>query len=191
MISYLEGIIKLKSSNYFIVFVNGVGFKVFTPTDVITNNNLGQKITIFTYTHVKDDALELYGFPSFEDLVMFELLLGVSGIGPKTALSIFSNGKLGSIKEAIFKGDVDFFTSIPRLGKKNAQKIIIELRPKLGSLSELDLTNEGGETKEIVEALRTFGFSTSETKEAINFLRDFEGTTSDKIKQALKFLGKK
>ncbi len=192
MISYLEGTVKHKGLNYLIVLTNsGVGYKVYVPAEIISLTSLNSPTTLFTYTYVKEDALDLYGFPTQEDLALFELFLGVSGVGPKTALSIFGNGKISKIKEAIVKGDVSFFTSVPRLGTKNAQKIIIELRPKLGSLGLLDLTGESGETKEIVDALKTFGFSVFEAKEALKSLKDLEGTTSDKIRQALKYLGKK
>ncbi|MBI3379976.1 Holliday junction branch migration protein RuvA [Candidatus Gottesmanbacteria bacterium] len=191
MISYLEGILKFKGVNNLIIVINGVGYKVFVPADIITSALLDKPASLFIHTHVKEDALDLYGFPTQEDLAMFELFLGVSGIGPKTALNIFSNGKLAKIKEAIVKGDVDFFTTVPRLGRKNAQKIIIELRSKLGSLADLDLTAEGSESKEIIEALKTFGFSQSEAKDALKFIKDIEGDTSTKIKSALKYLGKK
>lgn len=191
MISYLSGTIKFKGPNYLIMLVGGVGYKVFVPLDLLTHTFLASPTSLFTYTHVKEDALDLYGFPTQEELTLFELFLTVSGIGPKTALSIFSNGKLPKIKEAIVKGDVDFFTTVPRLGRKNAQKIIIELRSKLGSLGELDLSAEGGETKEIIDALKSFGFSAIEAKEALKSIKEIEGDTSDKIRQALKYLGKK
>lgn len=192
MIAYLSGTIFTKGINYLILMTSGgVGYKVFIPADLINSSIIDKPLSLYTHTHVKEDALDLYGFPTQEEISMFELLLGVSGIGPKTALNIFSNGKLPKIKEAIVKGDVDFFTTVPRLGRKNAQKIIIELRSKLGSIADLDLTAEGGETKEIVDALKTFGFSTSEAKEALKGIKDSEGSTSDKIKLALKYLGKK
>jgi len=192
MISYLTGTIKFKTGSFLTLLVGGVGYKVYVPTNVIAETKLDEQLSFFIHTHVKEDALDLYGFPTQEDLTLFELFLGVSGVGPKTALSIFSNGKLPKIKEAIVKGDVDFFTSIPRLGKKNAQKIIIELRSKLGSLGEFDLIGEGGkETKEIIDALKSFGFTLSEAKEALRAVKDLEGSTSDKIRQTLKYLGKK
>lgn len=191
MISYLEGTIKHKGPNYLILLTGGVGYKVFVPIDVLTNTSLNQQLTLFTYNYIKEDAFDLYGFPKQEDLLLFELFLGVSGIGPKIALAIFSNGQVPKIKEAIVKGDVDFFTGVPRLGRKNAQKIIIELRPKLGSLVDLDLTAEGGETKEILDALKTFGFSISEAREALKAIKNVEGSTSEKIRQALRYLGKK
>lgn len=192
MIAYLTGTIFTKGINFLIIQTSsGVGYKVYVPVDIINSAILDKPTSLFIHTHVKEDALDLYGFPSQEDLSMFELLIGVSGIGPKTALNIFSNGKLPKIKEAIVKGDVEFFTAVPRLGKKNSQKIIIELRSKLGSLADLDLTAEGSESKEIIDALKTFGFSTGEAKDSLKFIKDVEGTTSDKIKMALKYLGKK
>ncbi len=191
MISYLEGKIKLKGPNYFILLNNGIGYKIFVPTDILTSVIPSQDFSLFIYQHVKEDALDLYGFKTSEDLALFELFLGVSGIGPKTAVGIFAVGKIEKIKEAIVKGDVDFFTSVPRLGRKNAQKIIIELRPKLGNLTDIDLTEDSGETKEIIDALKAFGFDSSESREALKSIKDFEGTTSDKIRQILKYMGKK
>lgn len=191
MISYLEGKIKFKGPNYFILLINGIGYKVFVPTDILTSVTPNQDFSLFIYQNVKEDALDLYGFRTSEDLSLFELFLGISGIGPKTAIGIFGIGKIEKIKEAIVKGDVDFFTTVPRLGRKNAQKIIIELRPKLGNLTDIDLTEGSGETKEIIDALKAFGFDLSESREALKYIKDFEGSTSDKIRQILKYMGKK
>lgn len=192
MISYLEGKVKIKGPSYIILMTSGgVGYKVYTPISLISDSIIDQPLVIHTYTHVRDDILDLYGFSDLENLAFFELFLSVSGIGPKLALSIFAIGSLEKIKEAIVKGDVSFFTSVPRLGKKNSQKLIIELRPKLGNLGVLDLSEDSGETKEIVDALKTFGFTQAEAKDAIKANKDADGTTSDKIRQALKYLGKK
>ena len=191
MISYLEGTIKYKGINYLTILTGGVGYKVSLPFDMLSKFKLNDPISTYIYTHVKDDAIDLYGFSNPEEIAFFELLISVSGIGPKTALAIFSHGKLTKIKEAIVKGDVEFFTSVPRLGRKNAQKIIIDLRTKLGSLEDLDLTEESSESKEIVEALKTFGFERGEAKDALKFIKDVEGDVSVKLRAALKYLGKK
>lgn len=194
MIGYIEGIIKHKGINNILLLTNtGVGYKVFAPTDILQEAVTGQPFSVFIYTNVREDAIELYGFRHPDDLQLFEMFLGVSGIGPKTAMSVFSNGKVGKIREAVVKGDVDFFATVPRLGRKNAQKIIIELRPKISNLKgDLDLTADGtGETKEIIDALKTFGFSRQESGEALKFIQDVEGDTSQKIKAALKYLGGK
>jgi holliday junction DNA helicase RuvA len=191
MISYLEGTIKFKSITYLTLLVAGVGYKVFVPGNILSKTIIDQPASFFIHTHVKEDALNLYGFSSQDELLLFEMLLGVSGVGPKTALGIFAGNTINQIKEAIVKGDVSFFTAIPRLGTKNAQKIIIELRGKLGSLEEIDLTGDPNETKEIIDALKTFGFKTEEAKEALKEIKDKEGTVSEKIRQALKILGGK
>jgi holliday junction DNA helicase RuvA len=191
MISYLSGTIKFKYSTSITLLTSGVGYKVFVPADIMTASKIDDSVELFIHTHVKEDALDLYGFTDSDSLMLFELLIGVSGIGPKTALNIFSNGKSEKIKEAIVKGDVAFFTSVPRLGTKNAQKIIIELRGKLGSIGSFDVLSDSGETREIIEALRSFGFKDYEAKEALKNLKDFEGDVEAKIKQALKYLGGK
>jgi Holliday junction DNA helicase RuvA len=191
MIGYLEGIVKQKGLTNLIVLTGGVGYKVAVPTGLNAKYSINDKISLNIYTHVKDDAIDLFGFASTEELTLFELFLTVSGIGPKTALAVFSYADISRIKQAIVKGDVSFFTVIPRLGTKNAQKIIIELRSKLGSIGTLDLSEESGETKELIDALKSFGFNSNEAKEALKGIKDIEGDTSTKIKAALKYLGKK
>jgi len=191
MIGSLEGKVEFLDYPHSIVNVCGVGYKVFLPSILFSKLNLDQKIKIFIYTHVRDDALELFGFETGEDLKLFEYLISVSGVGPKTAINIFSFGNRTSIIEAIIKGDVDFFTNVPRLGKKNAQRIIIELRGKLGSDGELNLSEEDKKANsEITQALKTFGFSAREAQEAIKAVRDQGKTTEEKIRYALKYLGK-
>jgi len=128
MIGLLKGQIELLKRPFVIVDVHDVGYKVLVPDSIYSKLSLGDKVKLFIFTYVREDALELFGFLAAEDLSLFENLLTVSGIGPKTALNIFSFGERKDITEAIIKGDVTFFTSVPRLGTKNAQKIIIELK---------------------------------------------------------------
>ena len=128
MIGSLNGKIELLDRPFVIVDISGVGYRVLIADSIYTKLTIGEKIKLFTFTYVREDALELFGFLTIEDLKIFENLITVSGIGPKTALNIFSFGGRKEIIEAIIKGDVDFFTSVPRLGTKNAQKIIIELK---------------------------------------------------------------
>lgn len=192
MISYLEGTVKLKGLNYLILLTHGVGYKVFVPAAILSACPLNAPLNLYTHMNVKEDALDLYGFAGLQDLQLYELLIGVSGIGPKTALAVFSYAKPEKIKGAIIKGDFEFFTAVPRLGKKNAQKIIIELRSKLGSLEDVDISDEGmGEQKEIIDALQSFGFTTAEAKDALRGLPDNVTDVSEKIRLALKYLGKK
>lgn len=191
MIGSLKGTVELLDNPYTIVNVGGVGYRVLLYNSLFSEIKLNDQIKLYTYTHVKEDALDLFGFLSLEDLKLFENLISVSGVGPKTASGLFSHGSRNEIVEAIIKGNVDFFTNVPRLGKKNAQKIIIELKNKMGSLEDLDLSEEGQKiNSEVVAALKGFGFSAKEAIEAAKGIKDQGETITDKIKLALKQLGK-
>jgi holliday junction DNA helicase RuvA len=192
MIGFLNGSIELLLNPFVIVNVSGVGYKVLVSESVYSKLKLGENIKFFIYTHVREDEISLFGFLQAEDLRLFENLISVSGVGPKTALNIFSFGQRNEIESAIIKGDVSFFTSVPRLGTKNAQKIIIELKNKMGGLADLDLSGKDFEqNKEVIEALKTFGFSVSESQKAIREIKTPDLTTEDKIRFALKYLGRK
>lgn len=191
MIGFLKGKVEFLDRPYIVLDVSGVGYRVLVSNNIFSKSKVGDSVKLFTYTYVREDALELFGFADLSDLKLFEQLITVSGIGPKTALSIFSFGSRESIIGAVIKADVDFFTSVPRLGRKNAQKIIIELKTKLGSIEELDLTEEGTRSNnEILMALKSFGFTTREAQEALRALGKEGETTEEKIRLALKYLGK-
>ncbi len=189
MIGSLKGKVTLRDGNHILVEVGGVGYRVLVPSKI--SSSASSDISLFTYTHVKEDALELFGFSEVGDLKLFENLISVSGVGPKTAMAIFSFSDRGDIVEAVLNSDVDFFTRIPRLGKKNAQKIIIELKSKLGDSSSLDLTgSETAENEEILQVLESFGFSAKESRLALKNVDKNAKNSEEKIKQALKYLGK-
>ena len=191
MIRLLKGVIELQDANHLLIDVNGVGYHVYATQDLLSRSSVGDAVKIFTYMHVREDLLELYGFSALEDLKLFEQFLNVSGIGPKTAVGIFAIGSREKIMNAIATSDVNFFSSVPRLGKKNAQKLIIELKNKLGSLEELELGASASQTDgEVIEALKSFGFSPREASEAIRSLDPEVTNVSEKIRLALKYLGK-
>ena len=187
MIGMLKGEVALLDNPFLIVDVNGVGYKVLVAAGILAKTSLNSKIVLFTYTHVRDDILSLFGFLEFLDLKLFERLIGVSGIGPKTAMNIFSVGERDQIMSAVASGDVGFFTSVPRLGKKNAQKIIIELKGKLDMDSIL---GNGEGHNEVSMVLKNFGFTTSEIQSALRGINGGGKTTQEKIRLALKYLGK-
>lgn len=192
MIGFLNGKIELLKRPFAIINVNGVGYKVLVSENFYSKLTKDQVLKIFTYTYVREDALELFGFPEIDDLILFESLITVSGIGPKTALNIFSFGERKEIVEAIVKGDVSFFTSVPRLGTKNAQKIIIELKSKMGSSENLDLSGKDiQENAEVVEALKNFGFSVKEAQKVLREIKTPGLSPEEKIRIALKNLGKR
>ncbi len=190
MIGKLTGTIETTGQSPLIIDVHDVGYAVFVAAGELKKLKSGQKTTLYIHTHVRDDALDLFGFSQIEDLRLFKLLLTVSGVGPKTALSIIDRGARG-IEKAVMNADIDFFTTIPRLGKKNAQKIIIELKNKLGGLLDIDLTDSGtNETKQILDALTAMGFDRRDATETIRQLNPAD-TLEQKIRASLKLLGKR
>lgn len=190
MIAYLSGEVFSKEKQSVVLNVNGVGYKVFTTTSTLQELKSGGRAELFCYTYVKEGALDLYGFRRKEGLELFKMLLAVSGIGPKTALEVLSLGPPEKTSEAISRADVDYFNSVPRLSKKNAQKIIIELKSKIGGLAELDLQAEGSEFREVVEALKTLGFSRNEARESYRAVRDKAEDPADILKAAIRYLGR-
>ncbi|MBI3384850.1 Holliday junction branch migration protein RuvA [Candidatus Gottesmanbacteria bacterium] len=190
MIGALKGPVQITGSNTILLFAGAVGYKVFVNSKLIESITKNKDdILLYTHTHVAENILELYGFKSREELALFELLIDVSGVGPKTALAILERGEK-EIREAIIASDVAFFTTIPRIGNKNAQRIIIDLKSKIGSLSDLDLTGKSqGQTAEVIEALTAMGFKRFEVNDIINKLPKDLVTTEAKIKAALKMLG--
>ena len=190
MIGSLRGNVILKDGNCLIIEAGGVGYKVLVSEKVWSSVHNDENVFLFIYSHIREDAFELFGFIDQKDIKLFENLIGVSGVGPKTAMSIFSFSDRDEIVNAVLKGDVSFFTRVPRLGKKNAQKIIIELKSKLKDSSSLDLSGDGFDSnEEVFEALRTFGFSSKEIGEVLKKI-DSSATSDEKIKLSLKYLGK-
>lgn len=190
MIGFLSGTIHSKSSGQIILLTNGVGYLVTIPQNYLNLLKLSEKAELFIYTHIREEAFDLYGFLTQDELNLFKLVLTVSGIGPKTALLVIDKG-VEKVERAIKNADTDFFTTVPRLGHKNAQKIIIELKNKLGGLKELDLTSESEESAQAIEALHNLGYTKQEAMQAIAAVPTSEKTLEQKISYALRQLGKK
>jgi Holliday junction DNA helicase RuvA len=190
MIGYLKGHIISNQRNPLILMTGNVGYLVRVVPRILSELKPQDEIKLFIFTSVRDDAIDLYGFQTQEELDLFTLLLGVSGIGPKTALSVVDHG-VTAVEKAVSSSDVDFFQTIPRLGKKNAQKIIIELKSKLGSIKELDLTEiTTGETQEVMEALIAMGFAKAEIVQGFQKINPGITGIEAKIRHLLKILGK-
>ncbi len=191
MIGFLKGTVELLDRPFVLLDVHDVGYRVLVSESVLSKLSKGDKVQLFTYTYVREDALELFGFNDIHDLKLFESLISVSGIGPKTSLNVFSVGTRSEIIEAIIRGDVTFFTSVPRLGTKNAQRIIIDLKNKMGAGSDVDLSGKDLlENAEAVQALKNFGFTVGEAQKAIREIKTPGITLDEKIKLALKALGR-
>lgn len=191
MIGSIRGKIIIKDGNYLIVETTGVGYKILVSEKVWAKSTQDSEIFLFIHSHIREDAFDLFGFSEILDLRLFENLISVSGVGPKTAMSVFSFSTREEIVNAVLKGDVAFFTRVPRLGKKNAQKIIIELKSKFKDNNILDLSGDDLDTNaEVYEALKTFGFSHKEIGEALKNIDPGAVSADEKIKLTLKYLGK-
>lgn len=182
MIGFLSGIVKSLKNGQIIIDVNGVGYQVNIGS--LRGLSSQEKIELYVHTHVREDAITLYGFKDESSLDLFEKLLAVSGIGPKSALSIVTSGPVESIKSAIENTNLNFFTSIPGIGKKGAQKIIIELKSKIGR--EVDFKDLEGNT-DLKEALVQLGFKNNEIIAVVPSI-DISLPLNNQIKQALQLL---
>ncbi len=189
MIGYLKGTVFQKLPSQIIILTGGVGYLVTVPPNFLQKIKVAGLIEVFIYTHHKEDVFDLYGFSSQQEIDLFKLVMTVSGIGPKTALLVVDRG-VELVEGAIKNADSDFFTGIPRLGRKNAQKIIIELKNKLGGLKELELGGESKESIEAIEALRSMGYSKQEAVSAIQSIPPEVIKLEEKISFALKQMGK-
>lgn len=190
MISFLTGTVHHKTPESLTFLVAGVGYLVTIPPASLSKIPTNEELELHIHTHVREDALDLYGFTRVEELVLFKQLISVSGIGPKTALLVIDRG-VDAVKQAIIKADEGFFTLVPRLGKKNAQKIIIELKSKLGSVTELDLAGSDNVTTEVVEALLGMGYTRAEALTAVRKLPPNTLTVEDQIRAILRQMNKK
>lgn len=193
MIGKLTGTVDQIYKNFLILDVNGVGYRVAVPIPMLTRNlKRGESLTLYTHTYVRDDVLALFGFDSLDQLSLFETLLSIAGVGPRIALNIISSGNLDVISEATLNGDVDFFSNIQGIGKKTAQRIIVDLRAILGSGKETTLLEISIPAyEETVQALRQFGFSASEARETLRGIKGKEKmTTEELLKEAFKQIGK-
>lgn len=179
MIGYLIGKVIKKDERFVILNVGGVGYKVFCINNKI---NLDDEVELFIHTVVREDALELFGFLEETTLKLFEKLINISGIGPRSALAIVNVGTIESLTEAINKGDLGYLTAVSGIGKKTAEKIILELR---GQISDLNFSNTDNE---VVAALKAMGYTERDAQMAA---KNTTGTTTqEKIKSALKQIGR-
>lgn len=186
MIAHLEGKILFRGSRFLLVDVNGVGYKVFASAETLKRAREGSAMRFFTYLYVRENIMELYGFSSMAELEFFEMLIGISGIGPRSAINVLSLAPLDTLKRAIASGDTVYLTKISGIGRRIAEKIVLELREKLaGGESSLKLEDDSS----VLDALISLGYSAREAREALKKIgTDISGLDA-RIKQALKLLG--
>ena len=186
MIGSIRGKIILKTEKYLIVETAGVGYKINVSLDVLSKTKkVESEIFLFIHTHVREEVFDLYGFLDKEELEFFEMLINVSGIGPKGALTILGIASIETMRKAISTGDTTYLTKISGIGRKTAEKIVIELRDKIGE--EKSGTSLQGEL-DALEALKSLGYSQNEAREALKKVTP-DANTNTKIREALKILG--
>lgn len=188
MIASLRGLVATIGKDWIVVRVGGVGFQVFVPRTVLSNSTeVGQEATLYTYLHVRENELALYGCGSEEELALFRLLLGVSGIGPKVALSILSALPPDRLQSAIAQEDVATLARVPGIGPKTAKKLVFDLKDKLQAehlrgetppvLTEADA--------DLIAALTSLGYSVAEAQEALRALPGESLPLEERVRLAL------
>lgn len=198
MFSYIKGNLEVKNLNYVVIDVNGIGFKIFMSESAIQRlEETGNTVKIYTHMNVKEDDLSLYGFITSEELRMFELLIGVSGVGAKSAISMLSSITPSKFALAVISNDVKTLTKIPGIGPKSAQRIILELKDKLKTEEAIQTDNielktsivENNKLEEAVQALKVLGYTRQEIESVLAKIEVNTLTVEDIIRKALSFLG--
>ncbi len=192
MISFLRGKIIFQDKDFIIIEVGGVGYQVFVLPNFKTGS-ASDEIEIYTHLYVREDVLRLYGFLSMGELKLFELLISISGIGPKAAQGILSLASPENIRTAIAQGDASILTRVSGIGRKTAERVILELRNKVEV--SVDEISESGRTisadSDVVEALVGLGYRPTEAQSALKDIPSEIKGVEEKIKWVLKELGRK
>ena len=197
MIGYVKGIITHMFKEYCFVDIHGVGYRVYAPASTLQDLTIGKEALLFTYMSVREDAMLLYGFLTQDEYDVFMLLLSVNGIGPKVAMGILSAASPDGFRLAVQQKNLKVLTKMPGIGKKTAERIIVELHDKLGNVpisaeDAVTLTNTGvsqGMIGEAMAALKELGFTEQEITPVLKQEGHEAANVSELIRKALKVLG--
>ncbi len=190
MISFLRGKLIARNADSVILDVNGIGYRVRVPANQI--DSLGAEdaqVELHTHLHVREDEMSLYGFQAEAELELFELLLTVSGIGPKGALTIISAAPVETIRVAIGQSNLEVLNSIPGIGKKTAQRLVLELKNKIDLKGLEEARVELPFDEEVISALIGLGYSAAESRRAAHSVPPNLKTLEDRLRAALRYLG--
>ncbi len=189
MIAKVFGKIAYMRDKYVVVDVNGVGYKIFVSEFTMGKIAGKDEIELYTHTYVREDSLDLFGFVSLEELELFELLISVSGIGPRAGIGILSIAEPKTIRSAVMSGDSSILTKVSGVGKKTAERVVLELKNRL-----VELPGEESKTavsdSEAIEALMSLGYSVSQARDALKSVPENLKDVSERVRAALKSLGK-
>ncbi len=194
MIASLKGKLELLGSDWAVINVSGIGFQVYMPTSTLsTLGATGKEVELYTHLYLREDNATLYGFASNEELELFRALINVSGLGPKLALAMLSAMDIEQLTMAIATGSADLLTGIPGIGKKMANRLVLELKDKIGvGWAVAPSAQLAQENTDVLAALASLGYSVSEATRAVASLpRDQELSLEEKIKLALAYFGGK
>lgn len=191
MIAHIQGKIIQKGDRFLVISTGGVGYQVYVSTDILSKTiGVGSDISLWTHMIVREDVMDLYGFETIDEKSFFEMLISVSGIGPKSALSILSVAPMETIKKAIGSGDTSYMTKVSGIGKRTAEKIVVELRDKLASLGHKDEAGSLRGESDVLEALQSLGYSLNDARNAVKEIPENVVDTNSRVKEALKILGR-
>ena len=199
MYAYIKGILEFKGNDFVVIDVNGVGYKVFTPLSTIEKlGDLGGTVKVHTHLRVKEDDMSLYGFYSQEELRMFELLIGVSGIGAKSANTILANISPSKFALAVITDDVKELTKLPGIGLKSAQRMVLELKDKLKTEETIadenveigPIVKSDNNAQEAISALQVLGYPIKEATKAVKAVKADGMNVEEIIKKALVYFTK-
>lgn len=198
MIALVRGTLAYKSIDHVIIDVGGVGYRLSIPLSTFYSLPETGEVSLFTHTHVREDALLLFGFLSIEEKELFIILIGISGVGPKLAVNILSHIPVGDLKRAIAEGDIKRLSGLPGIGKKTAERLVLELKDKVGPIDELpapsDTTAVAGPTRntlinDVISALVNLGYKENTARKILENMELAPGLTMEEaLKGALKVL---
>jgi len=191
MISFIQGkIINKKETSLTVLTAGWVGYEVNLQTEKCASLEEGNEVGLHTYLRVSENAMDLYGFETLEEKDFFELLISVSGVGPKSALNILGLGSLDEIQNAISKSDVDYLTKVSGIGKRTAERLTVELKSKVEVRKSKVTEKAGSVMGDAIDGLVSLGYSKEEARLVVKEL-DVEGKTSEQLlREALKGVGK-
>jgi Holliday junction DNA helicase RuvA len=188
MIASLRGRVQGKGENNLVVEVGGIGLRVLVPTGLVNEATPGEEVHLHTHLVVREDALTLFGFQQQDELEFFELLLGVTGVGPRTALAVISTLSVDAIRRSIIHDQVEVLGRVPGVGKKTAQRIMLHLHDKLGELTGLEGMPTLDVDTQVIEALTGLGYSVIEAQAALQSIpKDAPQDVEARLRFALQY----
>lgn len=188
MIGRIEGEVSVKRAGFVILSAGGVGYKIAATREALAGLKAGEKAVLWTHLAVREDSLDLYGFRAEDELHLFELLLTVSGVGPKSALAILDLAPVETLRSAIAGGNAQYLTKVSGVGRKTAEKIVLELREKVGA-GIAGPALQGDE--DALDAMRSLGYTLHEARDALRKVPHEVTEGSERLRAALKILGAK